>query len=231
MRSLAHAVNGTLQPVASLLIACDFDGTITTRDTLHVIIEAYGTRGLWESLEPRLREGSLSVQAAMEIEFAGVLAAADDVRELVLRAAPVRAGFASFLAWAAREGHEVVVMSAGFRTVIDWVFEANGLLGLDIVSNDAHFSPSGCRLEWLLPGGLCDRCGRTCKRATLAARRGDRRVVYIGDGISDRCPARDADHVFARAGLATYLDEIGMPSRGFSDFHDIRRSLGRVISA
>ena len=55
-----------------LLIACDFDGTITCRDTLHVIVESFGERGVWERLEPRLRVGEITVEQAMQIQFAEV---------------------------------------------------------------------------------------------------------------------------------------------------------------
>jgi 2-hydroxy-3-keto-5-methylthiopentenyl-1-phosphate phosphatase len=52
--------------VDRLLIACDFDGTITERDTLHVIVEEFGTRGLWGAIEPRLRAGEVTLEQAMQ---------------------------------------------------------------------------------------------------------------------------------------------------------------------
>jgi 2-hydroxy-3-keto-5-methylthiopentenyl-1-phosphate phosphatase len=60
--------------VKPLLIACDFDGTITSRDTLHVIVEEFGVRGVWEALEPRLRRGEITVEQAMTEQFAAVRA-------------------------------------------------------------------------------------------------------------------------------------------------------------
>jgi len=50
-------------------------------------------------------------------------------------------------------------------------------------------------------------------------------VVYIGDGYSDRCAAESADRVFARRGLARWLDERGIPFEPFDDFHDVARAL------
>ena len=40
----------------------------------------------------------------------------------------------------------------------------------------------------------------------------------MGDGYSDRCAADDADLVFARRGLAAYLDERRIPYTYFDDF-------------
>ena len=49
-----------------LFIACDFDGTITRNDTLHLIVARYGEPGLWEAIEPRLRAGELTLEQAMQ---------------------------------------------------------------------------------------------------------------------------------------------------------------------
>ena len=53
------------------------------------------------------------------------------------------------------------------------------------------------------------------------------KVVYIGDGISDRCAALASDRVFATRGLARYLDEIGEPYEPFDTFFDVLAALSR----
>ena len=194
-------------------------------------MEAFGPAGLWDSIEPRMRTGELTVEQAMEEEFSSVHATIDEVREVVLAAAPLRAGFPALVAWARDEGHELVIMSAGFRSIIDIVFEVAGIEGLDVVSNDARFASGGCEIVWALPGGPCERCGRSCKRYALASRRQGRPAVYVGDGISDRCPSLDADIVFARDGLAEFLTAEGRSFRPYDDFFDIRRGLDLASAA
>lgn len=210
-----------------LLIACDFDGTITRRDTLHVIVEAYGTPGVWDDIEPRLRSGELTLEQAMQAEFAGVRATPEEVRELVLAEAPVRAGFVDLVEWTRREGHRLIVFSSGFRTVIDLVLERAGVEGLEILSHEAEFSADGCRLIWSERGAPCRHCERHCKRHDLMPRRRGEPLVYLGDGISDRCPALLADLLFARDGLAAYLDDEGVSYLGFEDFHTVRSEIER----
>ena len=53
----------------------------------------------------------------------------------------------------------------------------------------------------------------------------DGEVVYVGDGISDRCAAQAAGRVFATRGLARYFDERNLPYEPFGDFHDVVRAL------
>jgi 2-hydroxy-3-keto-5-methylthiopentenyl-1-phosphate phosphatase len=212
--------------VRPLLLACDFDGTITERDTLHVIVERFGTPGAWDRIEPRLRAGELTVEQAMEHQFAAVRARPEEVRELVLRDAPVRAGFHAFVRWADEGGHRLVVMSSGFASVIADVLSHSGLGHLEVHSHEARFSETGCRLEWSDRGPRCERCGRRCKRHVISGlREPGQPLVYIGDGISDRCASLMADLVFARDGLARWLDEQGAPFELFEDFVEVRRSL------
>ena len=70
----------------------------------------------------------------------------------------------------------------------------------------------------------CEACGEPCKRGAVAALGVDD-WVYVGDGWSDRCVARIAPRVFARDGLARYLDERGVGYEPFADLHDVARGL------
>ena len=209
----------------TLLIACDFDGTITQRDTLHLIVEEYGTRGLWETIEPRLRSGEVTLEDAMQEEFATVRATPEEVVALVLRDAGIRPGLADLVRWARAEGHRFIVFSSGFRTVIRAALEHWGLGDLEVVSHDALFTAQGCTLVWSDRGETCAECGRRCKRHDLRGRLRGERLVYIGDGISDRCGAGMADLVFARAHLARDLSAASVPFVPFDDFVQVREAL------
>jgi 2-hydroxy-3-keto-5-methylthiopentenyl-1-phosphate phosphatase len=211
--------------VEKLLIACDFDGTITQHDTLHLIVARYGDGGLWDRIEPRLRAGELTLEQAMQEEFAGVRATPEQVRELVLAEAGLRAGFPDFVAWVRERGHRLLVLSSGFRSVIDAVLTRWGLGHLEVASHEAEFTPDGCRLIWADRGERCEVCGRRCKRHDVRARHAGETLVLIGDGVSDRCVARMAEIVFARAHLARDLALDGVAFHPFEDFHEVREEL------
>jgi 2-hydroxy-3-keto-5-methylthiopentenyl-1-phosphate phosphatase len=46
-------------------------------------------------------------------------------------------------------------------------------------------------------------------------------IIYVGDGHSDRCPAGEADLVFAKKSLFNYLKERNKPCQAFKNFKDI----------
>ncbi len=216
--------------VAHLFIAVDFDGTITMRDTLHVIVDAHGRPDEWDELESALRARAITVEQAMEQQFGAVSAPHDQVIELLLAHAGTRAGFTDLVSWAEHASHRVVVISTGFRCVVDEVLRGLGVGHLEVVANTAVFTAEGCTLVWSEDrGDTCEICGCRCKRHAIRERTDADRLVSVGDGISDRCASLLADAVFARAGLALWLEDQGVPLTPFDDFHDVIRVLERDL--
>jgi len=218
-------------PVKRFFIAIDFDGTITQRDTLHLIVDRFGDRTVWDRLTPDVMAGRVSVEEAMQAEFATVRATPGDVLDLVRAQAGIRDGFVPFVAWARAAGHQVRVLSNGFRIVIADALARLGLADLAFDAHDATFTPDGTQLIWTDRGERCGLCDRPCKRHDLARVRADLPVVYLGDGVSDRCVCGAADVVFARAELADWLRESGRPFIPFEDFAQVRAHLESLAGA
>lgn len=206
-------------------IACDFDGTVTGEDTLDLLVKHFAP-GVWETAEAGLKAGTLTLDQAMIDEFRNLRVSERDAVEYVLGTAELRAGFEEFVRWVAEAGHELVIVSAGFRVLIDAVLARAGLAYLHVHAGDALFTTQGTTF-WFPPSSAdcIEECGH-CKRDTIAAHTPfPGPLVYIGDGYSDRCPARAADIVFARRTLAEHLDREGVPYHHFEDFHSVVRVL------
>jgi 2-hydroxy-3-keto-5-methylthiopentenyl-1-phosphate phosphatase len=195
-------------------VVVDWDGTVTEVDGLNEVICTFGDERVYEETEGDLGRG-LSLNEVIAIEVATVTAPLAEVVEWVLANVRVRAGFAAF----ARE-HRPLVVSSGFHELIEPVLAREGV-ELEVRAN---------RLDPRLDGWTarfrnehaCPVCGEACKRADVAGLDG---FVYAGDGFSDRCVALAASRVFARDGLARYLDVCGAAFEPFEDFHDLARAL------
>jgi len=206
-------------------IVCDFDGTITLNDTLGLVVLHYAPQ-IWDSMEEKLQSGEMSLMEVMYEEFRHIRATEEEVVELVLAEAGLRPGFSEFVDWVEEQGHELIVVSAGFRVLIDPVLAEAGLHRLHVHAGDALFSPEGTALSFPPSSADCiDSCGH-CKTETIEAHApfaGP--LVYIGDGYSDRCAAEVADVIFARDDLAVYLRSRGVPFHPFEDFFEVRAVL------
>ncbi len=110
-------------------------------------------------------------------------------------------------------------MSSGFHELIEPILIREGVQ-VELRANRVEARPEGWRVLWR-DDTHCDACGEACKRGSLPP--GE--IVYVGDGHSDRCAALAADRVFARDGLARYLDREGVPYEPYEDFHDVAARL------
>jgi 2-hydroxy-3-keto-5-methylthiopentenyl-1-phosphate phosphatase len=178
-----------------------------------MVMERFGDLSLYDRVGV-LGDG-LTHDELLALEFGTVTAPYDEVREFVLEHARMRPGFHVLV-----ERYEPLVISGTFHELIEPVLEREGVT-VGLLANRIEPSPDGWRVV-LRDEAVCDSCGEGCKRAALP----EGEVVYVGDGYSDRCAALAASRVFARDGLAEYLDERGVPYARFDSLEDVVAGLG-----
>ncbi|HEX2111006.1 MAG TPA: MtnX-like HAD-IB family phosphatase [Gaiellaceae bacterium] len=205
-------------------LVVDFDGTVTEHDLLDEIAKTFGDEDVYREVDEGLDARRLGLHEVLRREFEPVRAPLEEVVAWVLERARVRPGFRELVEQARRNGWRLVVVSSGFHELIEPVLAREGLADVPLVANSVDPDPSGWRVRFR-DDEECGTCGEPCKRATVSALANGGEVVYVGDGYSDRCAAELADRVFARRGLARYLDERGVPYEPFDDFFEIARRL------
>jgi len=208
----------------SKIIVIDFDGTITEQDLLDEIAQTFGDPEVYREVDEGLDNNELTLHEVIRREFEPVRAPLEEVIDWMLAHATLRPGFHELVRLAGEQGWRLVVVSSGFRELIEPVLEREGLAGLELLANTVDPDPAGWRVSFR-DESICDSCGEACKRTTVAALADGREVVYVGDGFSDRCAAEDAQLVFARRGLAAYLSERGVPFEPFDDFFQIAHTI------
>jgi 2-hydroxy-3-keto-5-methylthiopentenyl-1-phosphate phosphatase len=184
-----------------------------------VLLE-FGDQAIYEDHEARLGR-ELTLHEVIAGEFRTVRAPLDEVVSWVRENVALRPGFREL----ALE-HEPLIVSSGFHELIEPVLEREGV-ELEVRANRLDPRPDGWRVLFR-NDEPCPVCGEPCKR-TDVVRLGE--FAYAGDGFSDRCVARAAARVFARDGLATYLDEESVPFERFDDLYDVAAGLagGAVV--
>ena len=135
--------------------------------------------------------------------------------------------FAPFARAARAGGDAVVVVSEGFDFYVGDLLERAGLTDLPWSANVARFEGGRVVPEFSDAVDGCGHCGN-CKGAHVRAWRSrDYRTVLIGDGFSDRCGAREADHVLARRDLLAWCREQGIDATPFESFADVFQYMNR----
>jgi 2-hydroxy-3-keto-5-methylthiopentenyl-1-phosphate phosphatase len=197
-------------------LVLDFDGTVTERDTLDLVLARFGDAEVYERAEAELDAGRMTLNDVISAEFATVTAPLDEVVAHVVEHARVRPGFAAL----ARARHPLVV-SSGFHELIEPVLEREGALGaVELRANRVEALPEGWRVHFRV-AETCEVCGEPCKRGDLP----NGEVVYAGDGHSDYCASLAAARVFATGGLARWLDGRGVAFTPLTDFRALASEL------
>jgi 2-hydroxy-3-keto-5-methylthiopentenyl-1-phosphate phosphatase len=197
-------------------VVLDWDGTVTEGDCLHLVLLEFGDEQVYEGPEARLGR-ELTLHEVIAGEFETVRAPLEEVVAWVRENVRLRGGFAEF----ARR-HRPLVVSSGFHELIEPLLAREGV-ELDVLANRLDPRPEGWRVLFR-DTDACQVCGEPCKRSAVAGLDG---FVFVGDGFSDRCVARAASRVFARDGLAQYLEANEVPYEAFVDFHDLEAKLAR----
>ena len=197
-------------------LVLDWDGTVTEVDTLHLVLEEFGDREVYARVEGALGR-SMTLNEVIAAEFETVTAPLDEVVEWLLENARIRSGFVEL----ARKHHPLIV-SSGFHETIEPLLEREGVLdAVELRANRLDARSDGWRVRFRTEQE-CGACGEPCKRSDLPA---GERVVFAGDGYSDRCAALAADRIFARDGLAEYLRSQRVPFEPLTDFQALASRL------
>jgi HAD superfamily phosphoserine phosphatase-like hydrolase len=211
-----------------LALLIDYDGTISLTDVTDEVMAAH-VPGVWEEAAARYDDGRMGSRRLMAWEMD--LVRADPAAMLATAAAqPHDDGFVPFVRRAQTAGIPIEIVSDGFGFFIEPALARLGVPELPVVT--ARTTWAGDRPTIEFPNGhpTCFVCG-TCKRQRVLAHRATgRRVVFIGDGESDRYAAGYSDIVFAKRLLERRCQEAGWPFIRWTRFAEIDDWLAATLT-
>jgi 2-hydroxy-3-keto-5-methylthiopentenyl-1-phosphate phosphatase len=207
-----------MSPLNTSQVVIDWDGTVTEMDTLSSALQhfvpATTLAPLTERVDAALAAGDMSLQEVMEAEFSVMKAPIDTVVAYIVEHALIRPGFTDFV-----NAFKPLILSTSFYETIEPVLLREGVTATVRASRIAA-AGDGWSIRWMSTE-LCSHCGERCKRSLLPSGA----FIYVGDGYSDRCAAQAAYRIFARDGLARYLDQLNVAYEPFDDFRDITAAI------
>jgi HAD superfamily phosphoserine phosphatase-like hydrolase len=198
-------------------VILDWDGTAAVDDTLIVALREFGDWQVYLDAAAALKRGEITLHEEIRRDAESIRTPLEEVQAWLVENLELRPGFHELVA-----RHPTTIVSSNFRQLIEPILEREGVQ-LEVRANEVEWHPDGWRATFPT-GETCGTCGEPCKRAALPERNGA--VAYVGDGWSDRCAAQLADRIFARAGLARYLDEQGIAYEPYDDLHQVAAALG-----
>lgn len=212
-------------------VFCDFDGTLTTTD---IGFDLFDTFGKQEPLHSMLVSGELPVREYWR-RIADTLREpmTRDVLDTYLLGILPDPGTGRLLELVRNVGVPFTLLSDGMSLYIERWLELHGFEAPTIFCNRAELDGEG-RITVGFPWSSeeCTCRSAVCKRNLVLDRtQPEGRIIYIGDGMSDFCPAELADIVFAKGALAAYCNENGLPHHSFRTLTEVLPILERHLKA
>ena len=209
-----------------IAVFADFDGTITRRDVGYSLFHHF-SGGKNEEILPDWKAGRMSSRTCLTLEAEMVKASAEEIYEFIDQF-EIDKGFAGFVSLCESNDTPFFVASDGLDFYIKHILAKNNLGHLELKTNIGRPENGGLTVEFPHDNISCTRCG-VCKGERIQQFRKDTngayRVVFIGDGYSDACGAREADLIFAKKDLEQYCLDNNITYLSYDTFYDVSRNL------
>jgi 2,3-diketo-5-methylthio-1-phosphopentane phosphatase len=212
-------------------ILCDFDGTAAKHDVGNLLFRTFAGDACFDIVQ-LWKNGEISSKECLQRECAiatvsrAELAKFCDSQEL----APY---FPEFVAFCDSRHIPIDIVSDGLDFYVERILANHGLnQTVDFYCNKLHFSEQsriGVSFPFYDLG--CGRCANCKGYHVMAAKSDGLEVMYIGDGLSDRCGAQAADIVVAKRGrdLEQYCEAEEIDHHKFDHFGDVLDVLKRHV--
>lgn len=210
----------------ALKIFVDFDGTITDADVGNSFFVTFGGRACETHVE-EYRRGRITAQECFRRELAEMGSIDRPALDAFIDMQRIDPGFPRFVDFCRTNDITCTILSDGLDYYIDRILTSNGIADVPVFSNVLRLSApdtSGrCVSSLVFPyaDAECGICA-CCKRNIMLTHAGDDDVIaYVGEGFSDRCPARYADIVFAKDELQTFCQRENISYFLYRTFDDV----------
>ncbi|MBI5464775.1 MAG: MtnX-like HAD-IB family phosphatase [Ignavibacteriales bacterium] len=216
-----------------LRVFCDFDGTVCREDVGNKLFRTFAGEHRAIEIVKDYLEDRIGARECLTREVEAV----DDLSEAALddfiAQFKLDPAFSRFVDFCKARSIPLTILSDGLDAYVEKILAENGHRDVRFAANHAEFvrdhSKTKLRVSFPHTDAECDQCGN-CKRNHMITQSGDDDViVYVGDGISDRCPVRYADIVFAKRQLIKYCQQQNITHHVFDTFADVQSRLEDVL--
>lgn len=189
-------------------------------DRFHPATSSQSTHASWHNFRRRFLDGEITLAAYQEGAFADMGTDRREQSAYVTENAALRPGFAELTRYCGDEGIELAIVSHGLDFYIDALLGASGAADVPFFAVETGERDGRPTFAYNHADPACAWYPGNCKCAVLESyRERHQQVIYAGDGMSDTCPARRADYVFARGALLGFCRIENIPHAELTDFH------------
>ncbi|MBQ2644971.1 MtnX-like HAD-IB family phosphatase [bacterium] len=203
------------------IVICDFDGTITKVDCINDFLNRFADKK-WLDIEQDWVKGKISTISAMKSQFGLIKNMTEKTLSEFFDSVKIDEFFKDFYTMAKNNDIKVVIVSDGSEFFIKEVLKRHDINDIDVYSNKFEFKNGQFLIDFPYHKDSCKRKSGTCKCSFIKKfKQIYKTVYYVGDGVSDFCPANKVDFLFAKNKLSEYCQKKSIPYINYTDFNEV----------
>ena len=206
---------------SSRVVFCDFDGTITSRDTFVSMLEKFAPE-IAAKLLPAIFRREITLKEGIYRTLGAISATYYPEIIEYMAYQPVRPGLIEFLQFLDRSKVPFVVISGGLTDMVNAVLKRQQLTDYVAAIYAGEVDTSG---EFLRVYSTIESELEFVAKVRAMAKYPAVEKIAIGDSVTDINMALAAELVFARDRLMQYLDIENKPYIQWENFYDIQNYL------
>ncbi len=216
------------------ILFLDFDGTVSQRDAVDVILETYADPK-WLTFEEEWRAGRLGSRDCLRAQMSLVRASRKQIDDL-LDDIGIDEFLVPLLEMCALEHVPAHIISDGFDYCIRRILSSSKRVAALLRGGRvcaAHLESRGhlWHTEFPFFHQTCGHGCATCKPAVMRLlNKTNAPAIFVGDGLSDRYAVESADLVFAKDGLASYCTEHSIEHIPFQHLGEVAAHVERWLA-
>ncbi len=214
-------------------VFCDFDGTVSKKDVGRELFRHFGGPRTAE-IAGKYVDGTITARECLLSEVALVSGVGSRELAAFVDQFEVDQTFSRFRDFCLQWHIPLTILSDGLDFYVERLLQHNGLGDCAFYANHIEFpvveGVTKFEISFPYTDSECLFCGN-CKRNHMLTLSSDKDViVYVGDGISDRCPAGYADIIFAKKDLIKYCQQSNISYFEYRNFTDVQERLEILLS-
>ncbi len=208
-----------------MVILCDFDDTTAQQNVATLLLDRFDP--IPGQASPRRRQlhqqylnAEITLAEYQEMAFARLASTRGEQTAYVKQEANLREGFVELAEYCAAHAIELAIVSHGLDFYVRALLEKAGLEHIPFYAVETKERGGHTMFDYNFSQPDCPWAPGNCKCYIVEEyKERGQQVLFAGDGVSDTCPARKADFVFAKDGLLSYCQQQGLPHLELTDFH------------
>ncbi|MDD3012218.1 MAG: MtnX-like HAD-IB family phosphatase [Candidatus Gastranaerophilales bacterium] len=212
-----------------IVIFCDFDGTITTEDTIDKLLEVYADKK-WLEIEELWEAGKIGSKECLEKQLNCINRFSEELLSEFIETIEIDNNFIDFINNVKAQNIDFYIISDGFELFIEKILEKNGIKDIKIFSNQIALKEGKLIASFPYYRQNCEAQAGMCKCNTIKNIKLERKIIYIGDGRSDMCASKHADILYAKKKLADFCSNKNIDFIKFENFNEVQQSLAQEVN-